>query len=368
MLRMFAAVSLLILASCSERGQIRYMPEAAGIGKVERVFVGTTRADDGAGEIWSAKRSAKARYARFDISIPPERELGSVPWPAKNATPNPNTDMVTIDRANYATAPEFRSALNRELVKDRRGQRDAVVFVHGFNNTFAEGLYRFAQLYHDLEIPGVPVHYAWPSRGSVLGYAYDRDSTLFARDGLEDLLKQVSAAGADRILLIAHSMGSALTMETLRFLNETPEIRRKLNGVILMSPDVDLDVFKSQARRIGKLPQPFVVLTSNRDGALALSARLAGETSRLGNLQDPKELAGLDVTLVETGKYTDGSAHFPAATSPALIRLLSSSNEIASALGADDRSRVGILPGAVLTVQGVTQKVLDPVVRFGERQ
>ncbi len=46
-----------------------------------------------------------------------------------------------------------------------------MVFVHGFNNTFADGLHRTAQIRHDFEIPGVAVHYAWPSAGNALGYA-----------------------------------------------------------------------------------------------------------------------------------------------------------------------------------------------------
>lgn len=366
MLRLISVSAFLLLAACAPRGQMILMPEAKGIGAVQRVFVATTRADDGEGDFWSSKRGYEARYARFDISIPPERETGTMPWPPRNQKPDPRKHMLTVDRDLFGGAAPFRSALAREMATSRKGSREVVVFVHGFNNTFAEGLYRFAQLYHDLDMPGVPVHYSWPSRGSVLAYAYDRDSALFARDGLEDMLREVSAAGADRILIVAHSMGSALTMETLRQVADDRQIRSRLAGVILMSPDLDVDVFRSQARRIRTLPQPFVVMTSERDNALAVSATLSGESARLGNLQDPSVLAGLNVTLIETGAYKDGDGHFTAATSPALIALLNRSADIERALGRDARSRVGILPGAVLTFQGVTQKVLAPVGRLGE--
>ena len=69
-----------------------------------------------------------------------------------------------------------------------------------------------AQMAHDLQLPGAVVHYSWPSAAEPLGYAHDRDSALFARDGLEQLMQEITAAGARRIIIVSHSMGSALTM------------------------------------------------------------------------------------------------------------------------------------------------------------
>ena len=368
MTRLIVLLSILAIAACTPRGTITIVPEAASVGEVQRVFIGTTRKDDGTGEPFSWDRSFEARFARFDVSIPPERELGTVPWPLRNRTPDPRTQMVTVDQMVFGTELAFRTALSDELRQTRRGTRDAVVFVHGFNNTFAEGLYRFAQLHHDLDLPGVPVHYSWPSRGTPLGYAYDRDSALFARDGLERLLHEVAAAGAERIMVVAHSMGSALTMETLRQLaiRKDNSVLNRLTGVVLISPDIDIDVFRAQAQAMGRLPQPFVVFTSARDRALALSARLAGESARLGNVRDVSVLAGMDVTLLEVGAFSTGDGHFTAGTSPALIRLLNRISDIDEALGRDDARRVGLLPGAVLTVQGATQVILSPVAAIGE--
>ena len=367
MSRLALVALCLLIAACAPRGVMRLAPEAAGIGAVERVFVGTTRAAD-TDEPFSGKRSFDARFSRFDVSIPPDRQLGQVPYPPRRAAPDPRRHMVTLAEEDFATDAAFRASLSAAMAPSRRGTREAVVFVHGFNNTFAEGLDRFAQLTHDLDLPGVAVHYAWPSRGSVLGYAYDRDSALFARDGLERLLHQVAAAGADRILIVAHSMGSALTMETLRqvAIRGDTGVMRRIGGVMLMSPDIDVDVFRAQAQAMGTLPQPFVVFTSTRDRALALSATIALEGERLGNLRDLDRLAGLPVTLLEVGAFSSGDGHFTAATSPALIRLLTRVGEIDEALGRDAASRVGLLPGAVLTVQGATRVILSPVAAIGE--
>lgn len=361
-LRSLALAACLFVAACAPRGVAVLLPEAAAVGAVERVFVGSTRAvaEDGAG--YSRQRGYQTRFARFDVSIPPDREVGTLPWPPRSTPPDPRRHMATTGSTAFATETAFRNALRAEMASQRKGAREAVIFVHGFNNTFDEGLYRFAQLHHDMQLPGVPVHYSWPSRGTPLGYAYDRDSALFARDGLEHLIGQVASAGADRIFLVAHSMGSSLTMEALRqiAIRGNRATLNRIGGVILISPDIDVDVFRAQAKMIGRLPQPFVVFTSAKDRALALSARLAGETARLGNVRDVSVLAGLEVTLLEVGAFSQGDGHFTAGTSPTLIRLLNRISDVNDALGRDARGRIGLLPGAVLTVQGATQVILSP--------
>lgn len=363
---MFAIFSVLV--ACTPRAVIRYADVPADGVVVERVFVGTTRADDRDGTLNIGSRSFASRYLRQDISLPLDRAAGSLPLPPRRGVVDPRRQITTVGERKFDSDAAFRAELADAMRGSRKGTREAVVFVHGFNNTFAEGLYRFAQLNHDLDLPGVPVHYSWPSKATVLGYAYDRDSALFARDGLENLLNQVAQAGADRILLVAHSMGSHLTMESLRQLaiRGDQSVLRRIGGVILMSPDIDVEVFRAQARSIGKLPQPFVVFTSARDRALALSATIAREQARLGNLKDVRELAGLEVTLLEVGAFSTGDGHFTAAQSPLLIQLLNRIGDIDEALGRDSSSRIGLLPGAMLTVQGATQIILSPVVAIGE--
>lgn len=366
LLSSFLAVSL--LAACAPEVALRYAPEAAAVGETQRVYFSTTRKDDQQGDPYSYERSAEYRYGRFDVSMPPNREPGSLPLPPAEGAVDPSKHVLALGSTSY-DAKGFRAAVRQELLGRRKGAREAVVFVHGYNNNFASGLYRFAQMSHDFQIDGVQVQYSWPSRNSVLGYAYDRDSVLFARDGLEDLLDELKAAGADRVILVAHSMGSHLAMETLRqiAMKRKTGLLNSLAGVVLMSPDIDINVFRSQAKGMGKLPQPFVVMSSPHDKALTISAVVSRDTNRLGNVTDVKELEGLEVMLVDVGAFNVGDGHFNAATSPALIQLLGKAKDIDTALASDARSRVGLLPGAVLSVQGATQIILSPVLRPGER-
>ncbi|WP_284165278.1 alpha/beta fold hydrolase [Frigidibacter sp. SD6-1] len=364
--RAILALSVASLAACAARGAIKIVPEARGLGASEQVFIGTTRGfDQEEAEPFGRGRTATLRFVRVDVSIPPGHRPGEIDWPAKKHKADPETEFVATAQEIYDGPGAFRA----DLVRALRTRRDAVIFIHGFNNTFAEGTYRLAQLGHDLQIGAVLVHYSWPSRASPLGYVYDRDSALFARDGLEELIGQVRAAGARRVTIIAHSIGCMVAMETLRqmAIGGKRGLIAGIDGVVLMSPDIDIDVFHEQARRIGRLPQPFLIFTSKKDKALALSARLTGQRDRVGNLRDPSELADLEVTLIDTTAFSTGGGHFNVGNSPALLSILGRIGDVDSAFASDRTGRPGLLGGVVLSLQSATQIILSPVTAIADQ-
>jgi esterase/lipase superfamily enzyme len=358
------------MAACGPRGTLTALPSGATPGTLRTVFVATTRTiDPDTGVYGGGRLRGSANFARYDVSIPPMHSLGQITWPAKGRAPDPATDFLTTDVVPFDDAGAFRADLRATLAALPPAQREVTVFTHGFNNTFAEGLYRVAQMANDLEFRGVTVHYSWPSAGKTLAYVRDRDSALFARDGFEQLLDQVAQAGARRIVIVGHSMGGALVMETLRQMAIRGErsVRPRIAGVVLLSPDLDIDLFHAQAAAIGTLPQPFLIFTSRKDRALALSARLTGvRRERLGNLQDVSKVADLDVTVIDVAAFSTGDGHLNVGNSPALIRLLSRIGDIDAAFGADRSGKPGLLPGLVLTVQNATQVILTPIA--GSRQ
>ena len=350
---------LLLLASCSHRGEVTLDASAAGVGTVEKIFIGTTRIQEQDGSFGS-HRSEEVHFARYDVSIPPDRKLGEINWPKRGRPVDPETEFLTTDEEVYQSSAAFRADLKRQLVAT---DGEAVIFIHGYNTNFAEGTYRVAQFAHDLKLPGAVIQYSWPSAAEPLGYAYDRDSALFARDGLESLIHEVAAAGAKRILLVSHSMGAGLTMEALR----SAAIRRDkrtlglIGGVILISPDIDVDVFREEARGVGKLPQPFVIFGSDRDKYLRLSAAMTGQEARLGSLTDVSRVADLKVTFLDVGDFVKGTGHFVVGDSAALILLLDRISDVQGAFEKDRRTRLGLLPGVVLTIQNATQVILSPL-------
>lgn len=353
------------LAACAPRGNFASVPQGAKVEATEAIFVGTTRkAGDTGG--FGRERSDDAHFLRYDIAIPVDRDPGELTWPPTVGKPDVAKHFLTQNALLFDGSDSFRNSL-REAMRIRK-QTSAVVYVHGFNTRMAEGVYRVAQMHHDLKVPGVAVHYAWPSRGSALGYVYDRDSMLYSRSGFEDLLNEVAGAGAKDIIVVAHSMGAALTMETLRqmALRHSSNALDRVAGVILISPDLDLDVFRSQAKDIGKLPEPFLVFGNSRDRVLGLSATLSGTGERLGNLEDVSAIADQKIIYLDTAAYNTGDGHLNLGENAALLSLFAGLVGIDEAFRADARARVGLLPGLVLTVRNATEVILSPIGELGE--
>src|SRR5262249_11520564 len=145
------------------------------------------------GEMFSGERAEDTSYAAITVSIPPDsaRKVGQVQWPASSPG-DPQTDFVTTS-ADYLDKQAFTASLSR-MAKET-GRSTVLVFVHGFNNRFDDAVYRFAQVVHDSKAAGIPVLFTWPSRGELrLGaYAYDRESAIYSRDAMEQLLDTVAA-------------------------------------------------------------------------------------------------------------------------------------------------------------------------------
>lgn len=363
MIRSALIFCLFFLTACSDREMIVMRPEARETGQVYTAFVATNRRENEQGW-YGHDRAGALDYLSVDVSVPPKREVGQIKIGMGET--DPERHFVITGKQDFTSASALTSALRTALQKQPRADRDVLIYVHGYNNSFSDGVFRTVQMKHDFDLPGVVVHYSWPSAANPLAYTHDRDSVLFARDGMETLLRQVRAAQPGRIILVGHSLGTMLVMETLRQMEiATPGwAKRALGGVVLVSPDLDIDLFKTQADRLAGLPQPFAIFVSSRDRALQLSARLNGSRRRLGNLTDPEELAAYPVTLIDVSEFAQstGTRHFTVGTSPLLIALLSNSAAVNEAFGQDRAGRSGLLPGTVITAQNATQLILSPLL------
>ncbi|MCB1394865.1 MAG: alpha/beta fold hydrolase [Rhodobacter sp.] len=359
---------LLLIAACAVREQADFVQAPTPGAVWQPVLVATTRGPDPDQPIPGWDRSYTLTFGRYVVSIPPDREPGRIPRPRGRMAAEPEHDFMLAE-AQPLTDAQFESAVRSALSEQSPSQREAVIFVHGFNTAFVEGVYRAAQLKYDLGLPGAMLHYSWPSLGAPLAYVHDRDSALFARDGLVQMLHRVRDAGAPRIILVAHSMGSQLVMEALRTMSQTgdPAITA-IGGVVLISPDIDVDLFRQQVADIRQLPTPFLIMTSQRDRVLQLSARLSGETTRLGNLADAEPVAGLGVTLIDVSAFSEGAGHFTAASSPSLLHLFDQLGAVHAALDEGSDGSLPLLPATILTLQNTTQVILQPMTETRPRQ
>lgn len=358
----FLIAAMALLAACTPRADIAPVPAPEGVGTDVEVLVGTTRKRLPGGLYDPTGRSSTMTYATFDVVIPEEHITGEVEVGGKNR--NPQQHFITRAAYPLADGAQFRRVVAHRLRDNPQYNGEVFIFVHGFNNTMGDGVYRTAQMASDMTLQALPVHYSWPSSGAPLGYPHDRDSALFARRGLQTLIEELTAAGARNIILAPHSMGSHVVMETLRqmSLSGRGAAWDRIGGVAMMAPDIDIDVFHAQAADIGALPQPFVLFTSSRDRALKLSARLTGQKARLGNIPSVEQVASLDVTVLDVSKFNDTSnAHLTVVSSPTFIRMVEESPQMGEAFQQNSAAMIGLLPGTVLTVQNATAVLLDPV-------
>lgn len=333
--------------------------------EVERqsVLVVSGRAPTDDATLYGRERSGRLSYGLHTVSIPPDREPGRIRFP--RGTPDPMRHFTLAYAEPLDGQDGFVEALNRKLSQLDEEERILVIFVHGYNESFGSGLFRFAQMMHDFQIPGVPLYFAWPSAGDPRYYAYDLDSVFISRDHFAETLRMAAGAQADRIMIIAHSMGSMLTLEALRDLSEAndADVLARIGQVALMSPDLSVDVFRSQLAAIGEASDiDFIVFTSTRDRALQASAILRGQTDRLGSLRSIEEVSDLRLTVVDVSSFNtvDPLRHSTLTMSPQLIALFAGTRDFGVEAAAPAGGVRGPLSLSVNVVRQATEIILAP--------
>ena len=365
-LRCTAFCLLLATSACAPRGSITIDPTAAGTGAVHHILVASTRAATPGAAVLSRTRADDLRFLDVAVSVPPDRAPGTVTFPV-GPVPNPATDFVTVAASHLKGPGAFRAAVDARAATLPPDRREALVFVHGYNTTFAEGLYRQAQMTHDFGSRGVSVHYAWPSAGDFRAYAVDRESALFARDGLETVLETLARSDVARIIVIGHSMGAQVLMDTLRqmAIRDAPGTLDKLASVVLLSPDLDIDVFRTQAMQLAGRDIPIYVFASSGDRALRLSALLRGRQDRLGSIRDMAQLDDLSravplrvMDVTEFDANQDPLQHFKALSSKSMIALFGGLGSAGLEMFRDADPRAGPLQRGLQATQEVAGAVL----------
>jgi esterase/lipase superfamily enzyme len=327
-LRIVVLVSLaLVLTACGGPPRVLVVSSARPedtAGQV-RIFVATSRAMTKQPEYFSGERSSAVAFARLDISVPRSHQVGQLELPGSVTSAGDPASHFTVSGVERLTEPEILKQVRAEIA--RRPQ--VLVFVHGFNTNFADAAFRFAQIVTDSGFKGVPVLFTWPSRAQVFAYPYDRDSADFSRDALETGLRAISRdLGANRFDILAHSMGTLLTVETLRqaAIRGDGSFGGKLRNVMLAAPDIDLDVFKTQ---LAAIKRPVTVFVSADDRALDFSRQFAGDKARLGAISEKDteivaDLSRAGARIIDLSKDRSGDDynHGKFATTPRIVQMI----------------------------------------------
>jgi hypothetical protein len=139
---------MLALAACAARDQIAFVPATTGATFYDVLFATNRAAND---QLFGRERSATLTFGQIRVSVPSDHKLGVVEYP--DSTPAPQTEFGVVEARTTETKSGFGQLLDTEITKRAQGQRTAIVFVHGFNNTFAEALFMNTQLLHDYKGP-----------------------------------------------------------------------------------------------------------------------------------------------------------------------------------------------------------------------
>jgi len=327
----FAAVGLALglATACASHHEGVLLPVSVsppGASQVDMLVATTRRRSDQPGVLFNGERSDILSFEDIVVSVPQNRDIGSVQWPAPGAA-DPTRDFALVRDRGIA-----RADVLRELARLTPKNGQALVFVHGYNTRFEAAVFRFAQLTHDMNAEVAPILFSWPSRGRLLDYVYDRESANFSRTDLANFLREVAKSPHVKdIVVLAHSMGAWLATEALRQIAlEDGRAPAKISNVILASPDLDVDVFRRQVTEMGRDRPRMTVFVSRHDRALQLSSLLAGGITRVGaaDLTRPENVAELESTPgivvldMSALRTSDPLNHSKFAKSPSVVRIL----------------------------------------------
>ena len=271
-----------------------------------------------------------ATGARFDassLSLDPTLLVTTTRKPVNGGRTKPwfgpeRATTMTVARAKLVPPDESRLSLASVGLGDWRldrlepvsadvgdlvaqaGGGDVLIYVHGFKQTFETAVLDGAHLSDGIKFRGRTMVFSWPSKAGLFDYAYDRDSAMWSRDEFERVLSAlVSAPGASRVHIVAHSMGTMLSLESLRqlYARYGDTVTGKIGAVVFAAPDIDMDVFSSAISRIGPLAGKITVIASTNDRALALSGQIAGGMTRVG-AAEKAVIARLGVRVVDASR------------------------------------------------------------------
>jgi esterase/lipase superfamily enzyme len=276
----------------NSEGKLRY-----GYERSASLAFGSAVVDLGVDITWEELLEASRTQRRL---APVKLELRAVTEIARGPTiplPYREVDGRIVEEPGLAaqraeSKQAFRRVLDRQLELTPR--KEVFVFVHGYNNSFADAAFAMAELWHFLGRIGVPLVYTWPAgHPGLFGYTYDRESSEFTVYHLRGLLEMIADyPEVEKVHLIAHSRGTDVAVAAVRELTIAaraagldPREKFKIHNLVLAAPDLDLQV--ATQRIVGeKLPlsvHRMTVYTSPEDKAIGMASRLfASPRGRLG--------------------------------------------------------------------------------------
>ena len=218
------------------------------------------------------------KFGLCEVSIPPDHRMGEIEspkWWYLEFSENP-LEHVVVKSTVPLSEDAFFSAFARRMSQMSPQVVRTLVFIHGYNVEFGDAAKRTAQMHYDLNFPGLPCFYSWPSNGTEAGYVSDAEDVNWSVPNIERFLSTLEARDdIDEIYVIAHSMGNrGLVNALLRMAGKGAG--KKIKEIILAAPDIDAVVFERDvAKPLSTAFGRTTLYASSKDLALSASNRLA---------------------------------------------------------------------------------------------
>jgi len=191
--------------------------------------------------------------------------------------------------------------INADRLADYTDTHDALVYIHGFNNSFEDALKRAGIVGY---LSGMPVTFAfsWPSYHAAEDYEGDRDAVMLSADDLAQfLIKVQEKTKAQRVHIIAHSMGNFGLMQAVfrpamqKAINKS-DGKLRFGEIILAAADVDVELFRRDYRQLTAIADHVSIYVSTRDNAVNTSEIIAARRPRVGtySANSPLVFSGVD--------------------------------------------------------------------------
>lgn len=240
------------------------------------VFYGTNREPKDANDHskgYGNKRAKELSMGTCRVSIPKSHKKGEIRgslW-KKLIKWDATYGDLELKEIRHSYEGDFWDSINTLFTPLEDEEKQALIFIHGYNTSFEGASIRAAQLAVDLAHPGMTAFFSWPSKGNLFGYISDEAAIQYSEKYIAEFLTKFHKhTEVDRMHIIAHSMGNRGLLEAINIIQrESPEIN--FGQIILAAPDVDADVFQQKAEAYTMLSEQTTLYVSPEDKAVNAS-------------------------------------------------------------------------------------------------
>ena len=219
----------------------------------------------------------------------------------------------SLSQNTILSSEEFSDSIDSDI-RELDGS-SALIYVHGFNESFESSVIRAGQISYDLGFPGSTFVFSWPARHSVTTYLGDLERARNSQKHFELFLNQIlSTTGTRQIYIIAHNMGARIVSSTLKHLYSVqPRYRDRIREVIFLAPDIEANRFSEEfAMFIGTKNAPITLYSSENDPALEISKMfttdaLAGDSKERLLIVDNVETINAGATSLSLNGHSSRS-------------------------------------------------------------